>query len=381
MKIAYITSSSPYNKLGWSGTYYYTLKALQNQGHDVYCIYDAPKISLFKKIKTKIFKIFNRNLLLERTDSYSKSWANKIIRNLQPETEVILSLSTIPVAYLKTDIPIYIYIDDIFEHFRTYYNIKNLHSKDIIKANRIEQRAINNCRKIISSSNTTAEAIVRHYKLNEEKLQIVPFGANIDYTPNGKDIEKYIASRKQDELNILFVGVEFKRKGCDIVLETIKLLHNKGINVKLHIRGLKDINIKLPNYVINHGFLNKRIDSDKIKLEELYAKSHFLFVPSLAEAYGLVFAEAGAYALPSISHNTGGISTIIKNGVNGKLFEIGTTPQIFADYIIEQFNNYDSYIQLARMSYKRFIEELNWDIAGKRISQIINSSFYNNQIQ
>ena len=373
MKIAYITSSTPNNKLSWSGTNYYTLKALQNQGHNVYCIYDAPQIGLFRKIKTKIFKLINRNLMPERSDFYSKKWADKIKGNLQPNTDAIFSLSTIPVAYLRTDIPIYIYIDDIFEHFRTYYNIKNLHSKDIIKANKIEQCAIDNCRRIISCSEITGEAIIKHYNINKEKLQIVPFGANIDTIPNIEHIEEYIASRNKEELNILFVGVDFKRKGCDIVLETVKLLHNNGINVKLHICGLKDINFELPDYVINYGFLNKGIESDKMKLEKLYATSHFLFVPSLAEAYGLVFAEAGAYALPSISHNTGGISTIIKNGVNGQLFEIGTTPQIFADYIMKQFNNYDNYIQLARRSYKRFIEELNWEVAGKRITSIMNS--------
>ena len=46
MKIAYITIGNPYDKHSWSGTDYYVRKALEQQGHSVYCIYGYKKITL-----------------------------------------------------------------------------------------------------------------------------------------------------------------------------------------------------------------------------------------------------------------------------------------------------------------------------------------------
>ena len=92
-----------------------------------------------------------------------------------------------------------------------------------------------------------------------------------------------------------------------------------------------------------------------------------MFVPSVAEAFGLVFCEAGAYGLPSISHNVGGIPTIIINGVNGQLFDLGTEPAAFADYIRKIFMDKDVYKELCVNSYLRFLHELNWTVSGKKL--------------
>ena len=117
---------------------------------------------------------------------------------------------------------------------------------------------------------------------------------------------------------------------------------------------MRNIDKELPEYVIDHGFISKQDPSGVKKLNVLYASSHFLFVPSLAEAYGLVFCEASAFGLPSISHVTGGLTTIIKNDINGKLFEIGTPAIVFADYINKMFEQYDKYVELSKSSYSRF---------------------------
>ncbi len=371
MKIAYITTLNPHNKHSWSGTNYYTLKSLEKQGHSVYCIYNVHSASLWQKIKAKVLKVFGFIWLPERTIKFSKEYAKKIKPLLQPNTDVILSLGTMPVAHLKTDIPIYIYVDDIFEHFRTYYGMGNLTRSCIDEANIVEQRAIDNCCKIISCSNVTGAAILDHYKLDKTKLEIVPLGANIDVYPTKEEVDNYIASRERNKCKILFVGVESKRKGFDIVLDTAKILSDRKFPVEVHICGLRDLPSNLPKYVINHGFVNKSTQEGLDVLNELYSTSHFLFVPSRAESYGLVFCEASAFALPSISHKTGGVMTIVKDGVNGQLFDIGTSPNVFAEYIMQQFNDYESYICLAKSSYNRFCQELNWGVAAQRLTAVM----------
>ena len=371
MKIAYITTLNPHDKHSWSGTNYYTLKSLEEQGHTVYCIHSVHYANFWQKVKAKVLKMFGHIWLPERTIKYSADYAKKIEPLLQPNTDAILSLGTMPVAHLKTDIPIYIYVDDIFEHFRTYYGMGNLTRTCIKEANIVEQRAIDNCSKIISCSNVTGAAILEHYKLDKAKLEIVPLGANIDIYPTKTEVDNYIATRERNKCKILFVGVESKRKGVDIVLDAAKILSDKNFPVEVHLCGLRDLPSNLPEYVVNHGFVNKSSQQGFDTLNKLYSTSHFLFVPSRAESYGLVFCEASAFGLPSISHRTGGVMTVVKDGVNGQLFEIGTSPNVFAEYIMKQFNDYESYIRLAQSSYERSRQELNWEVAAQRLTAVM----------
>lgn len=374
MKIAYITNGSPYNKNSWSGTNYYVRKTLEDQGHEVYCIYDAPKCPLIHRVLARIARCFNMTYHTDRTRLFSKKWSKVILSRLQPGTDAIVSLGTIPVAYLETRIPIFIYVDGIFEQMRTYYKWGNIPTYNLREANHIEQMAINRCTKIVSCSLETTKAIEQFYDGAKGKTATIPLGANWDTEPTKDEVQMYIQERNKDVCRLLFCGVEWERKGADIVVDTVKLLHSKGFPVELHMCGLKEIPIELPPYVINHGFIAKSSQEGLDKLKELFTTSHFLFVPSRAEAYGLVFCEASAYGVPTISHRTGGLYTIVKDGVNGQLFDLGTTPEIFAEYIERMFNNYREYIDLANSSYMRYKSDLNWEVSGRLLSDLIRDN-------
>ena len=374
MKIAYITNGSPYDKNSWSGTNYYIRKSLEDQGNEVYCIYGAPKSPFIHRVFARIARIFNLAYHTDRTRLFSKKWSKVILSKLQPETDAILSLGTIPVAYLKTDIPIFIYVDGIFEQMRTYYKWGNIPRFNLREANQIEQIAINRCIQIISCSLETTHAIERLYDGAKGKTVTLPLGANGDIEPTQEEVLQYIQKRGDSVSRLLFCGVEWERKGADIVVDTVKILNSKGFPVELHMCGLKDVPIELPPNVVNHGFIAKSSQDEMKKLKELFTTSHFLFVPSRAEAYGLVFCEASAYGVPTISHRTGGLYTIVEDGVNGQLFDIGTTPDVFADYIENVFSDYPGYLKLAHSSYERYKATLNWSVSGKLLSELIRSN-------
>ncbi len=371
MKIAYITTNTPYDKNSWSGTNYYVKRALEDQGHSVYCIYRTSKSLTIKSLIYKLWsKICRKNYQADRSIYNSKKWSEYIESHLEPDTNVIFSLSTIPIAYLKTNIPIFIYIDGIYEYMlhQGFYKLINSHKE----AHKIEQKALNNCTQIITSSNASAESIQRYYNVATNKISVIPLGANLDTIPIQSEIFKNIENKTMDICRILFVGVDWYRKGTDIVLQTIKELHESNFPVELHIVGLKNVPIELPSYVINHGFISKMSANGVSEITKLYLNSHFLFVPSRGEAYGLVFCEASAYGLPSISHSIGGIPTIIKNNENGQLFKIGTSANEFAEYIKTLFSNKQEYKKLAMKSYLRYITNLNWNIAGRSITKVLN---------
>lgn len=372
MKIAYITSGDPYNKNSWSGTDYYVRKALEDQGCNVYCIYGYKYYNLSMILHKIWAKMLKKNYQAMRTISCSKKWAKYILSKIEPDTDVIFSLSTIPVACLDTKIPIYIYIDGIYEYMLTQGFKKVLNNIKV--AHQIEEMALKRCTKVITSSNASAEVILKHYPISPQKVEIVPLGANLDVYPSQKDVMDNIYRKSFDKCRILFVGVSWERKGAQLVIDTVNLLHDQEFPIELHLVGLREIPIILPSYIVNHGFISKMTSGGLEKLASLYRDSHFLFVPSYAEAYGLVFCEASGYGLPSISHAVGGIKTIVENGVNGELFEVGTQPKVFAQYIKDMFINIEEYKELSTRTYKRFSERLNWKESGRKIVEIINTS-------
>lgn len=375
MKIAYVVAGNPYDRHSWSGTNYYVRSSLEKQGNDVYCIYGLkPRYTIVSLAKKIIAKLIGKDYKQKRCKQTSFQWANYIKKNLQKDTDAIFSLGTVQVACLETKIPVFIYVDGIFEQMRTFYGYGNLSNRSIKDANEIEQLALDRCYKIISCSIETGECIKNNYTISPGRLEIVPLGANLDIKPARSEVYTAIEKRDADVCHLLFVGVTWQRKGADIVLETTRILHDRGIKVVLHMCGLREIPVELPKYVVNHGFLRKSNEKEFEVLKSLYLTSHFLFVPSRAEAYGLVFCEASAFGLPSISHKVGGLTTIVEEGQNGQLFEIGTPPDVFADYIEKMFMDKDEYMKLCKNSYKRYENFLNWDAAGKRLTELIEQS-------
>jgi glycosyltransferase involved in cell wall biosynthesis len=107
------------------------------------------------------------------------------------------------------------------------------------------------------------------------------------------------------------------------------------------------------------------------KLEQLLGESHFLIVPSIAECYGLVFCEANSYGVPCIAQKVGGIPTIIRDNINGYLFEPGSSILNYCNYISQLFSNYKEYKQLALSSFNEYQSRLNWTVAGQTVKSLL----------
>lgn len=82
---------------------------------------------------------------------------------------------------------------------------------------------------IIFSSNWAKQDTIKYYGVAANKIHVLPFGANLD--------DKYIEHGMGDIIKILFVGVEWKRKGTDLAIECVKILNNKNYEKKIRINN------------------------------------------------------------------------------------------------------------------------------------------------
>lgn len=83
-------------------------------------------------------------------------------------------------------------------------------------------------------------------------------------------------------------------------------------------------------------------------------------MPTKAECAGIVFSEAAAYGMPSITHKTGGVESYVEDGVTGRCLPLGSTGKDFANAIMDIVENgrLEEYSNAARKKYE---QELNWN--------------------
>ena len=109
-------------------------------------------------------------------------------------------------------------------------------------------------------------------------------------------------------------------------------------------------------------------------MEELFLKNHFFILPTRFEAYGIVFCEASAYGLISVASNTGGIPTVVKNGVNGFLIPIEDQGKLYAEKIEEIYLDKNKMKELNLSSRNFYEESLNWKAWAKKFTEELNKS-------
>ncbi|MFT3754056.1 MAG: glycosyltransferase family 4 protein [Paludibacter sp.] len=372
MKISYVT---PYNALdihNWSGSGFYIAKALENQNNQIDYVGNLEmKSTKIMSYKRRGYRKFNLKFDEYREISVAKHYALEAVRRIDPMSDIIFSPGSVPIAFLNSNKPKVIYTDACFAGIYGFYDEYSNYCKESIrKANKIEQKALDNCDLAIYALDWAAQSVIDNYKVNPNKIKVVPFGANIDnYATNNADL---LATKDLSQLHMLFIGVDWARKGGDVVLKVVEALNNKGVNTTLHVVGIPNLTVT-SKYIQNYGFISKSTSEGKILMESLFKMCHFLFVPSIAEAYGLVFCEANAYGLPALSTNVGGICTIIKNNLNGMTFPLSYPVDKWSDYIYETFTNKQKYKQLCIDSLKQFEMRLNWNIAGKEVTSILKT--------
>ena len=233
----------------------------------------------------------------------------------------------------------------------------------------IERRSMSKASAVVLSSDWAAASAVNDLGISRDKVHVIEFGANID----DSDIIRH-EFYYQGHLHILFMGVEWRRKGGDIAVDAVRWLNANGVPATLHIVGIRSLSPEVASlsYVDHIGFLNKNIPAEYDRLVATIGKCHCLLLPTVAECAGIAFCEASASWLPSFTHETGGVPNYIINGENGYMLPLGSTGADFGHKIKEcllsgelECMSVDA-VELYRSKY-------NWHVWGMRMKQLIDA--------
>ncbi len=98
-------------------------------------------------------------------------------------------------------------------------------------------------------------------------------------------------------------------------------------------------------------------------------------MPSVAECFGLVFAEASAHGVPSLATATGGIPTVVHEGVDGYCAPPG--PDLvttLASHVLRLMDDPQAYRALARAAHADYRARLNWKVNGLKIRAVMENN-------
>lgn len=173
---------------------------------------------------------------------------------------------------------------------------------------------------LVPVSNTIKTGIQKYYG-RRSNIRIATPGVDIDWfhpdwTRQHREMARRAEGIRADELVVLFVGSEFRRKGLDMLINAIepgtKLLvvgagERHGYYRRLAARKGE------PGQVLFKGLVDD--------VRRHYAAANVVALPSRKEAFGMSVLEGMACGLPVVCSDAAGVSALVTDGANGYLFQ------------------------------------------------------------
>ena len=311
--------------------------------------------------------VFNKKYDKLRAHLLSKYYSRVITKRLKKANiDVIFApAASTEIAFLNTSIPICYYSDSSFAQISGYYKeYKDISDRSKRESDQVERKAIERASACVYSSAWAADFVGDYYQKPKDEVFVVKFGANI--TPS---IELKLLQKTQfKSFNLLFLGVDWKRKGGAKVFDAFKALQEKGYAVSLTICGCNP-EIKGENITVI-PFVDKNKTSDRQFLENILLETHLMMLPTEADCTPIVLNEAAAFGIPVVVTDTGGISSQVAHGINGFL---ASKTQDFLHFSELLINDPELYLRMSENALIKYEKELNWKKWGQEMIQIFQS--------
>ncbi|HEB62070.1 MAG TPA: glycosyltransferase [Bacteroidetes bacterium] len=202
---------------------------------------------------------------------------------------------------------------------------------------------------IVVASGFTKKSLIEN-GIDKNKIQVIHYGVDFDRFK--------IKNKKQDKnkiLQLIFVGNIIQRKGIYYLLEAMKLLKSKNVNLTLCGRKIDKELVRTYKVLDN---IDIKLNLNKRELSKQLNQSDIFVFPSLIEGFGLVIPEAMASGLPVITTNNTAGADIIENGKQGYIIPIRSAEKIAEK--IEKFLMEKNYFDMGIEAEKK-ARDYTWE--------------------
>ena len=367
---------APFDRQSWSGISYFFFTECQRQGllHRAFGV-EVPRLKRYLLMAAD----YSSNRRLWRTryymdTRYRDALTEETRRNLRQEDFdysflQVGAMFNVP-SLVGNKAPCFSYHDgNMAQSLRSPYAVQGLSAKEIDRGLAYEKQVYRQLTRIFTMSEYLRQSFIMDFDVPPEKVLSVGAGINLERIP------EYFPNKKYDEHNILFIGVDFARKGGGQLLEAFWQVRQKFSDAILHIVGPPRLNIppNLQRGVVYHGFLRKQDPVDGQKLGQLFRDCSLFVMPSLFEPFGIAPLEAMVHQLPCVVTNGWALKEMVTPGETGELVECGSAEDI-AVKIIQLFSDPQQLRRMGETGRELVLNEYIWEKVVARMKTNIQKS-------
>ena len=251
--------------------------------------------------------------------------------------------------------------------FQTYLNIfskpESFYDLDIKRIKQKEEKWLQKAKDIFVGSQWAWEEMLKDYDLKEEQKVVVYTGGNVELP----DFDGY-----KNEYNLVFISLNFEKKGGHICVEVFNKLKIKFPKVTLTIIGEKppDKILKIEG-IIYAGLLRKTNKLEFEKFKRILSTAFLLIHPTKMDTMGAVLIEAGYFGCPSIAPKSFGIPELVLDEKTGFVVSLPFDYNSFVKKIELLIEDKNRYLIMRKNAWTYTRTKLTWEHIGLKLKNRI----------
>jgi glycosyltransferase involved in cell wall biosynthesis len=367
-RIVGVAPGDPFDRLTWSGISHHLFTALQRKGVLDGAVDATPPRYMDVLAKVLAFHP-RRRTWVERYElgpikriAMSRSGAARV-GGIDERPEALLQIgawydfaeSHGPTPRLRCS-----YHDSNLALFTRHSGlIPNPEAAHVRRTFQAERRVFDRLDVIFTMSDWLRQSFIEDFDQPESKVMTIGAGANLEQIP-GRPPERDFGRPR-----FLFVGIEFERKGGEVLLAAFERVRASDPRAELWLVGPEPRPTPAPG-VRWCGRIKRDTPEGDRAISRLYAEATAYVMPSRYEPFGIAFLEAMAHGLPCVGTSACAMPEIIEAGVTGQLVPPDDVDAL-ADALAELTENPDLARRMGEAGRKRVGERFTWDQVTTRM--------------
>jgi len=238
----------------------------------------------------------------------------------------------------------------------------------IARAVDYERRVYDSVDHIFTMSRYLKASFIEDFGVPESKVTVIGAGVNVEGIPE-------VTSRDFGAQQILFVGIDFHRKGGSEVLLAFRQVRRALPKAQLHIVGPStlDIPVELRDGVTMHGFIAKNQPEGRARMEALLRAASLFVMPSLYEPFGIAPLEAMLYGVPCVLSEAGAFPEMVTPGVHGDLVP-PRNPDRLAEVMIHLLGDPDALERMGAAGRVQVLRDFTWPAVVRKLRATLGAA-------
>lgn len=197
--------------------------------------------------------------------------------------------------------------------------------------------------------------LIERYGCDPSRVSTVHIGANVEIVPVSTDLARY------DAKHVLFVGVEWERKGGPALVEGFLQAVKNHPSAKLTIVGCS------PS--VSHPCIDVIGSIPRTEMARYYEAASVFCMPSLIEPLGIAAVEASLFGLPVVATRIGGFLETVTEDETGILVPLHD-PAAIGAALGRLFDAPELGRRMGMAGFNRNRTRFDWNEVGKRLRSI-----------